>query len=288
MSKYKYSLSLQASARQFLESAVQFVKSNNENKFKYALFHTITALELLAKACIALEDPFLIATKNVSNLEFKQGRFQSINIDQAFKLLKRIANFSLTTEQNKSITRLKAARNRFIHFLDNATVAETKVLVASGIELFFELHETEFNDIDDPWQAKSMAKLAEELSEFQDFVTLRMGSLTNQLKSLERPKTRHFSECTRCLQEADVLIDNELVCLFCCNRINIREATEIISEDQSVDICPICHKPSVAKFQFKKNGQATYECFCCGYFRGPEITWADHKGVIIARLRTFS
>lgn len=287
MSKYKYPFALFGSARQFLESAVQHACERDAGEWKFALLHTTTALELLAKARIAFENPHLIARGKVDDLRFDRGEFQSINLDEAFRCLKRTTGFSLSAKQRTALNSLKALRNRLVHFMDTATEEETRALVASGLDLFFELHEAEFKDEEDPWRARSMAELAQELSEFRDFVACRMASLAGRLRESERPRTHHFSECQRCLQEADVIVADSVICLFCGYRLTIREAAELLSDDQSVEDCPVCHRPAVAKHQMVREHEATYECFCCGYFRGPEIKWRDGNGGVLPRLRAF-
>jgi len=288
MSKYKYPFALFARAREFLESAVRHACEPDAGEWKFALLHTTTALELLAKARIAFVDPHLIARGEVDDLRFDHGEFQSINLDEAFQCLKRTTGFSLSAKQRTALARLKASRNRLVHFTDNATEEETRALVASGLDLFFELHEAEFKNEEDPWRARGMAELAEELSRFRGFVVCRMASLAGRLRESERPRTHHFSECQGCLQEADVIVADSVMCLFCGYRLTIREAAELLSDDQSVEDCPVCHRPAVAKHQTAGEHEATYECFCCGYFRGPEIKWGDGRGGVLPRLRTFA
>lgn len=286
MSKFEYPFALFGSARQFLESAVRHVGGRDASEWKLALLHTTTALELLAKARIAFEDPHLIALGKVSDLRFDRGEFQSINLDEAFRRLKKTTGFSLSTSQRTALNSLKASRNRLIHFMDTATEEETRALVASGLDLFFELHEAEFREKEDPWQARNMAAVAEELSKCREFVDSRMTNLAVRLGKAERPRTLHFSECQSCLQEADVIDADSVICLFCGDRRTIHDAAQWLSDDQSVEVCPECHRPAVAKHQVQGKLEPTYECFCCGYFRGPEFMYVDYYSGLLHRLRT--
>lgn len=288
MSKYKHAFALFCNARQFLESAVQHARASDQNGWKFALLHTTTALELLAKARIAFEDPHQIARRKVDDLCLDRGEFQSINLDEAFQRLKSITGFSLSGKNQASLAKMKAARNRLVHFTEGASAEETRALVASGLSMFFELHDAEFSDEEDPWRTCSMADLAQDLSEFRDFVSCRMDSLTPRLKTAERPRTHHLSECQRCLQEADVIVGESVICLFCGYELTIRDWAELLSDDHSVEDCPVCHRPAVAKHCVSKTTEPTYECFCCGYFRGPELNWSDGRGGQLARLRTFN
>lgn len=286
MSKYKYPFALFDSARQFLESAVRYAGARDASEWKFALLHTTTALELLAKARISFENPHLIVRGKVDDLRFDRGEFQSINLDEAFQCLNRTTGFTLSDKQQAVLASLKASRNRLVHFMDTTTEEEIRALVASGLDLFFELHAAEFSEEEDPRQAKSMAELAEELTKFRDFVACRMANLAVRLRELERPRTLHFEECQRCLQDADVIIDDKVICLFCGDRRSIRDAAEWLSDDQSVEVCPECHRPAVAKHQVQGRLEPTYECFCCGYFRGPEVMYVDYYSGLLFRLRT--
>lgn len=282
MSKYKYPIALFGSARQFLESAVRHSCQLDAEEWKFVLLHITTALELLVKARIAFEDPHLIARGKIDDLHFASGEFQSINLDEAFRCLERLTGFSLSAKQRHTLDRLRSSRNRLVHFMEISTEPEIRGIVASGLDLFFEIHESEFKNEEDPWQAKSMTEMAKELTEFREFVTCRMASIADKLVKSERPRTPHFSECPRCLQNAGVIVTDSLLCLFCGYRITIHDAAEMLSvDDHSVEDCPVCHRPSIAKFQNRNNSEPTYECFCCGYFRGPEIKWIDTTGGIM-------
>ncbi|MDY7094136.1 MAG: hypothetical protein SX243_14295 [Acidobacteriota bacterium] len=287
MSKFKYPFALFDSARQFLESAVRHARERDPDEWKFALLHTITALELLAKARIAFEDPHEIALGDVDNLRFDRGEFKSINLDEAFRRLKRVSGFSLSATRKASLAKVKAARNRLVHFTAGASAEETRALVAFGLDLFFELHESEFRDEEEPWGARSIADLIRDLSDFHDFVACRMASLSPRLKTAERPQTRHLAECQICLQEADIIADDSVTCLFCGYALSIRAWAEFLSDDQSVEDCPACRRTAVAKYHIFESGSATYECFCCGYFRGPEIKWSDGKEGFLPRMRSF-
>jgi len=54
--KYKYAFGLLDNARAFAESAVDYAKQDNQDQWKFAILHLMTALELLLKARLAIED----------------------------------------------------------------------------------------------------------------------------------------------------------------------------------------------------------------------------------------
>lgn len=285
MSNYKHAIVLFKNARQFVESAVSHARTHNQDDCRYAILHATIAIELLAKSRLAFEDPQLIAIESVDPQRFEHGNLQSINIADAFRRLTKITRFCLSSRHRAALKRLTDARNRLIHFRFIATEKETQALVASGLDIFFEIHEREFAEEEDPYRAKSMTTLAQDLSEFREFVSCRTETIAERLRTFERPRTLHFSECGGCLQEADVLVDDTLICLFCGEKRAIRDCAEMLGADRSVEKCPVCHRSSVAKYQMGMGEEPTYECFCCGYFRGPEIEWSDGRGSALPRLR---
>ena len=257
--------------------------ATKSGEWKFALLHTVIALEILAKARVAFEDPHRIVRGKVDDLHFERGEFQSINIEEAF----RRAGFRLTGRPLAAFMALKAARNRLVHFRETANPEQTRALVAAGFHLFFDLHETHFSDKQYPLAVGWLGELAQDLSTFRDFIACRMEELAGRLQSAERPRTRYLSECQRCLQEADVIEGDNVVCLFCGYRQSVRECAERLSRDSSVEVCPACHRPGVIKRHHAKNQEPTYECFCCGYFRGPEHPgWVDGEGKPLSRLRS--
>jgi hypothetical protein len=124
-----------------------------------------------------------------------------------------------------------------------------------------------------------MPQLVVALHKYDDFVKERLSSLSGRLHSAVRPRTRHTDECSHCLQDAAIIIDYEVQCLFCGHGMAVQEYAELISDDWSVETCPECNRQSVARHQ-RNDSEPAYECFCCGYFRGPELKWSVGKAEI--------
>lgn len=280
MSKYKYGFALLANARAFLESAVEFVRRGDPDEKRFAILHLVTALELLLKARVAIDDPRLLAArgKPVTEEQLDSGCFRSIGMEEAVDLLTAAGRLALSDHHLKQLSTLRSMRNRVTHFIDTADQVDARAALGAGLHLFIEIHNAEFSD-DDVYRAKSMMRIAEDLREFGDFVKERLGDLSAQLKANERPKTRHLDECSNCLQDATVILGETFKCLFCDSVDTIAGYTELISDDSSVGVCPTCSRPSVARHQWRDQ-DPTYECICCGYFRGPELRWVDVSGPI--------
>jgi hypothetical protein len=284
---YKYAFSLLRNARAFIESAVDYARRDRRDQWKFAILHLATALELLLKAKLAVTDHRqLVAGKKaqITERQFDEGNFKSIGIEECIERLDRTCGFSLNNRQRQVITTLRNLRNRVAHYIDpSGDTAALKAVAAAGLNLFIEINNAEFLD-EDPYGARTIPQLVVDLHKYDDFVKERLSSLSERLHSATRPRTRHTDECSHCLQDAAIIIDDEVQCLFCGNGMAVREFAELMSDDGTVEICPACGRLSVARHG-QKECEPTYECFCCGYFRGSELKWSDGK-VEIPRLHT--
>jgi len=217
--------------------------------------------------------------------QFDEGDFKSVGIEECIEMLDCTCGFSLNNRQRLVITTLRNLRNRVAHYIDpGADTAALKAATAAGLNLFIEINNAGFRDAD-PHGARTMPQLVVELHKYDGFVKERLSSLSERLHSAVRPRTHHTDECPHCLQDAAIIIDDEVQCLFCGHGMAVREFAELRSDDGTVEICPACGRPSVAKYQ-RRDREPTYECFCCGYFRGHELEWRDWNGVGIPRLHS--
>ena len=282
---YKYAFSLLGNARAFVESAVDYARQDNRDQWKFAILHLTTALELLLKARLAITDhKLLVAGKaQITERQFDEGDFKSVGIEECIEKLDRICGFSLNSHQRHVIRMLRNLRNRVAHYIDpSGDTAALKAAAAAGLNLFIEINNAEFRD-EDTYGARTMPQIVVDIYKYDDFVKERLSSLSERLHSAVRPRTHHTDECSHCLQDATVIAGDNVPCLFCGHGMTVQECAELISEDGSVEKCPKCSRQAVAKHQWKDR-EATYECFCCGHFRGPELKWCDRNGAGIPRL----
>lgn len=282
--KYKYADGLLDNARGFVESAVDYARQDQQEQWKFAILHLTTALELLLKARLAIEDPkaLVAGSAQIRDWQFDRGDFQSIGINECIKKLTRIYRVSFQKRQHKVLDMLRGLRNRVVHHITPTDSNELKVAVGAGLNLFIEINNAEFPD-EKPFSKMTMSDLAIELRKYDEFLKERLACLAEQFHSYTRPRTHYTDECSHCLQDATVIDGDDIRCLFCGQGVSIQEFAELRSIDGSVETCRECGSQSVAKHQ-GKDREATYECFCCGYFRGPEIKWRDCNGEEIPRL----
>jgi hypothetical protein len=270
---YKHGHALLANARAFLESATEYVGRNKVDEKRFAVLHLVTALELLLKAKLAMKDPRLLISRgrSVSDEAFERGDFHSVGMEGAIELMTDAGQLKLSARQLRQLATLRSMRNRVTHFVEAAGTVETRAALGAGLHLFIEIHNAEFDD-DEVYRAKPMREVTEELSRCDEFVKERLEHLSACLQSAIRPRTHWFDECSNCLQDATVIIDDSVKCLFCGTTSTIRDFAECISDDSKVESCSACGRASVACYRWP-NGELTLECICCGHFQGREIKW---------------
>ena len=148
----------------------------------------------------------------ITERQFDVGNFKSIGIEECIERLDRNCGFSLNNRQRQVITTLRNLRNRVAHYINpRADTAALKAVVAAALNLFIEINNAEFRD-EDPYGARTMSQLVVELHKYDDFVKERLSSLSERLHSAVRPRTRHTDECSHCLQDAAIIIDDEVQC----------------------------------------------------------------------------
>src|SRR5205814_1678327 len=131
---YKYAFGLLGNARAFVESAVDYARQGRRDLWKFAIIHLTTAIELLLKARLAIEDhKHLVAGKaQVSDRQFDEGDFRSIGMEECIEKLKQATQFSLTNRQRQVLSTLRNLRNRVAHYVDPSDTIALKAAVAAG------------------------------------------------------------------------------------------------------------------------------------------------------------
>ena len=285
--RFKFAFELLENARSFLESAADYIQDGGD-QHRFALLHLATAIELLLKARLALEDHKLlvVGTKPVTDEAFARGDFRSVNLDEAIERLEGLGQLAITPSQRAQLVALRNMRNRVTHFVPPVDAVEAKAALAIGVSLFVDIHNAEFAD-EDVYKAKPMQRILEELSKSKDFIHARHAHIAERLRRSARPRTHHLDERPRCLQDAAAIVAENIECFFCGLSRTVHDCTWLLSEDGTVGACPACGRTSVARHAVGKGTEPTFECFCCGQFTGPELNWFGYGGTPTPRLKEF-
>jgi hypothetical protein len=240
----------------------------------FSIVHVMVAIELLLKAKIANHDARLLKTgKGMPSLdELRSGRFYSLTVEAAIKILESECGVFFRPEQKSTIDSLVSARNSIVHLHGVEDDVRLAVSIAEGLNFFIAFSFQECPS--DHTYQDDAKRMATDWTEYPKFCECRVGSLQEQLNSRPRPRTRYTSECGHCSQEADVLDGDQLLCLFCYSSEPVNEYACRRSEDQTASDCPECHRVTVMTVFVR--GQIVKECFCCGYLlEGPEPEWSN-------------
>ena len=264
------------------ENAKRFVKlapaglarwANAEARM-FSLVHMMVAIELLLKARIAHHDVRLLKKgSDVPSLsDFQAGKFFSLTVKEAIKILKKECGIHLSLEQKATIESLCDVRNAIVHLHGVDDDIKLAVPIADGLNFFVEFifqdyyYENAYQD-----DARQMAT---DWTEYRQFCESRTSSLQEQLNIRLRPRTWYTAECSHCAQMADVLEDNKLICLFCHFSEPVSEYASRRSENRTSSTCPVCHQ--IAVMAVSVRGEIAKECFCCGcLIEGPEPEWVN-------------
>lgn len=284
----KLSHALLKGSHEFVQSAVKYANDNEEISWRFAALHLASSIELLLKSKLAEEHWSLVFANpdkaSIDNLQ--TGDFQSVDIATLQKRLNNICGIELPNRDKELIKKLRKIRNKIIHFHITISKNSIKSITAESLNTYIEFHN---KHIAPNWVDYSDIgyELSQKLTEFREFLTTRLGSLSNVLSNSNRPKTNYFWECARCLQDATVCIDdNNVKCLFCGEVQDIADLAEFYSENEIVESCPSCGIQSYVVTS-TKNDKKNLECIICGSFVGSPQQWANIDGNQLPHIRTF-
>lgn len=256
----KLTLSLMEDAHDFILSAAGYARKKDRMSWKYAVLNLACGLELILKARLEKEHWSLIfANVNKAAKEkIKQGDFVSVDMETAIDRLKNISEVSLSLKTQNDLKAIRKIRNKIMHFAVNVNVRELRALVAKGINIFIEFYKENFEfEADDSF----IYDLSQALVEFDEFVSSRLEALKDVLETENRPTIRQ--ECSQCLQDALVINDDIVKCLFCGHESSKRELAESVAESP-VEVCPECGEETFVLVLYN-NEEGDWICISCGF-----------------------
>ena len=252
-------INLAENAHDFMESAIQYTKSDKPLNWKYAIIHLAIALELLMKSILEKEHWSFIFDDidNASKRHLNSGDFKSVDFENALKRLKELAGITLEERDRKYLRKIRQIRNKLTHFSISINIDELKSIVARGINIFIKLYQ-EYSDSD---AEEYIFSLNNDLKEFDRYVSLRLAELRPILGSSDRPPWQ-FTSCPSCWQNSLIINDSMVACLFCGNQFTFQELAEY-SED-ICGRCPDCEIGYLGLILYN-NEDGEYICTRCGF-----------------------
>ena len=191
-------------------------RKNLENHQLFAAFQSIVnAIELLLKSHIALIDYNLLFKNNkkVSRESIINGDFESINLSKCIEIIENNSNTIFSEKIKNKINSLRIIRNNLTHFYVETTNEMFQKHIAFGLDVYITIYREFIKEkIYDSYDRTE--GFEEELSDFEDFVKLRVDEYKEKIK-LENYSIPGDPECPVCYTWNLIITENKKMCLFC-------------------------------------------------------------------------
>lgn len=245
----------------------------------------VTALENILKAHLTLIDDSLIVKgmRQPTSDQIAAGEVPTLGLRDALSQLIAKAGFPHLETHSHELDELRSHRNLFTHFHGHIDDERAFLALSTGFHVYLECMLEWYVDVS-PQDLHRVRNLAGAIGNFPRLAQVRKEVLDHRLNEAGRLKTRHFDECTKCLQDAGYVARGQLVCRFCGVRMDLDEAAKMASVDDKTDVCPVCNANTLITWNIRTDG-LDRECILCGHFTGNAIRWADANGKSISRLK---
>lgn len=208
-------LSLVENALDFFHEAVKDAQEPDPKRLKYTVLHSASAVELILKARLVLEHWTLVfrdpGKAEVDN--FKGGKFQSVDFQEAQERLERICKIDLA--KHKPILKvLRETRNRVQHFEFSADLPEVASMLAKAWSFLWDfIHDNLPDEVDE--HCLLIDEIKELVVKQEDFIDQRLAEIEPKLESAKNEGSLVLA-CPSCLQETlEVAGGENPVCHFC-------------------------------------------------------------------------
>ncbi|WP_431889256.1 hypothetical protein [Nocardiopsis alba] len=268
----------------YLYSVIDLLLSHeakhNPRNLKYVILHLHGAVEVILKHRLwqegwqhVVEDP-----DETSYEDFQAGRFRSISLKVAIKVLKRDFGVKITKGEKAGIDLLSNRRNALQHWGDTNSTAALEALSVKVLDFLIRFLEEEFETLH-----ADLDEIREGTSKIKRFVEQRLSRIRPELMKTDFA----IPQCPNCTQLALPLDPNELRCRYCSQKWS--EARELFDEfvdiilgasprdisrgaDDPTETCPHCIEEMLVRnipLFGEKHPEAA--CFGCGdYIRNLE------------------
>lgn len=250
-------LDLLDNAETFLREAANHALQGSERSWVLAVVNLAIALELTLKAVLRSEHWTLLFDDvgKASKAALGKGQFKTVGFAEALRRCREIGGVGLETKDMKYLDDLNRLRNQALHYEFSRNVEQLRGLVARGLNIFNHLYSKKLKQ-----GSRLPAEISAQLLKFDKYVAERMRRLRPQLKHKRRPA---FRECLDCRQNALVVADGALRCLFCETQTTAKELARSSGECDAGP-CPACDSGRLCLVVFN-NDEAGEVCVLCGY-----------------------
>ena len=245
-------------ALDFLLSTAEAVhRDEGHRSLKEAVLHLANGVELMLKAKLAQEHWSLIfaSVDQASYGKIADTDFRSVDFPQALGRLEQVVGVTIGKSSTDHLKSLRKLRNQLTHFSVQLDPAQTKSLVAKGMNFSVEFCEQQ-NMVTSDAEDK-LGDIHINLTDLQEFVNERMATI---LKGVHHTL---IWTCPDCWQEALAVEDGVAQCQFCRHDFNPQELAADKSEGIPED-CPHCLEGQTFALVLSSNDEGMWVCFSCG------------------------
>lgn len=256
-----------------LQNSLDFISSALESlggtpghrELKYAVLHLVSGVELIFKERLRREHWALVFERpdQASKTKYETGNFNSVSFSNCLTRLVDICGFQFTDERKKRLEALRDKRNRLEHFgiIDTVQALTSDAAAVMSFVLDFvdaELTPEKF----EPADKKTLQQIRKKLTEFQEFVRLRLKDVQPALNTVGG-----IVRCCPSCNRETLIISTGALCLFC----GYKREPEMAANDYIADVlfsgeddwplylCPRCRRKALVD-----ETESDYICFACG------------------------
>ncbi len=251
--------------KHLVENAIDFLsKSISElsQSPKYSVINFHAAIELFLKARLMSEHWSLIVSpkKEPDWLEFQQGKFNSVTLEEAAKRLEKIAQSGLSGKQIDAFRSVSRHRNQMVHFFHQAETSEAdnsriREIVKEQLKAWYFLHDLlrgQWQSVFEGW-LKQILEIDVKLREHHEFLKVVFDELKPTITNQES-KGYEFQKCPSCgfASEQHETELNEIYrseCLVCvlkenCIQVSCTKCDDgiLLFHGEPMANCPECHE----------------------------------------------
>lgn len=211
---------------------------------KYSVINFHSAIELFLKARLMAEHWSLIVSpkREPDWIEFQQGKFLSVTLEESTQRLDKIAQSGLSSKQIDAFRSVSKHRNQMVHFFHEAETSaadERRVrgIVKEQLKAWYFLHDLllgQWKSVFEEWSTQ-ISDIDVKLREHHEFLKVVFDELKPAIAELEN-KGYEFQKCPSCgftAEQHDIEL-NELYlseCLVCglkenCIRVACKECDD--------------------------------------------------------------
>jgi hypothetical protein len=237
-------------------------KSIEEFDLLASFLSTVTAIELLMKALVALKDwKNLFSNKNkICRKSLIDGDFKSINFENCIAAIEGSHGIKIYTRTKDRIEVIRIMRNKITHYYMDFSKEEMLSHIAYGLDIFIETYRSYLKEqvYDDDDRTEGFE---EDLSDIHQFVEARIESSKTKEGSIYKLSDELNSECQNCWTISLALTETkEIKCLYCGKNTDIEEYAKLHADDNTeITTCPKCQKKTV----ITRRGNNP-RCIACG------------------------